>query len=34
MTLLQEITQLGLPMIFALKKSDLVEKKAIDAMIK
>ncbi|PZM86979.1 MAG: ribosome biogenesis GTPase Der [candidate division SR1 bacterium] len=34
MTLLQEITQLGLPMIFALNKSDLVEKKAIDAMIK
>jgi len=34
MTLLQEITQLWLPMIFALNKSDLVEKKAIDAMIK
>ncbi len=34
MTLLQEIAQLGLPMIFALNKSDLVEKKAIDAMIK
>ena len=34
MTLLHEITQLWLPMIFALNKSDLVDKKAIDAMIK
>jgi predicted GTPase len=34
MTLLHEITQLGLPMIFALNKADLVEEKAIDAMIK
>jgi len=34
MTLLQEITQLGLPMIFALNKADLVEKKAINSMIK
>ena len=34
MTLLQEIVQLWLPTIFALNKSDLVEKKAIDAMIK
>ena len=30
MTLLHEITQLWLPMIFALNKSDLVDKKAID----
>lgn len=34
MTLLQELNQLGLPMIFALNKSDLVEKKAINTMIK
>lgn len=34
MTLLQEIVQIWLPTIFALNKSDLVEKKAIDAMIK
>lgn len=34
MTLLQEMTMLGLPMIFALNKADLVKKEAIDAMVK
>lgn len=34
MTLLQEIANLGLPMIFCLNKSDLVKKEAINAMIK
>lgn len=34
MTLLQEISQLGLPIIFCLNKSDLVKPEAIKAMIK
>lgn len=34
MTLLQEINQLGLPMIFCLNKADLVKPEAINAMVK
>ncbi len=34
MTLLQEMAQLGLPMIFALNKADLVKPEAISSMIK
>lgn len=34
MTLLQEVANLGLPMIFCLNKADLVKKEAIDSMIK
>lgn len=33
MTLLQEIAQLGLPTIFGLNKSDLVDKSAIAVMV-
>lgn len=34
LTLLEEVSRLGLPMIFCLNKADLVKQEAINAMVK